>query len=177
LPSFALIAEGELANFDTGPFVTSFLSGLLQGTTDRRVTIVNADAIANELGVRVEARTGPRRGAYASTLRFIGGSTTIAGTVVGASPRIVDLDGFEIDATPVGAMVLTKHRDVPGMIGKVGTILGNADVNISAMQVSRTMDAGGSAIMVLGVDRCAPDDAIVQLRAIPGISAVHAIEI
>jgi D-3-phosphoglycerate dehydrogenase len=63
------------------------------------------------------------------------------------------------------------------MIGKVGTILGNADVNISAMQVSRTQDAGGSAIMVLGVDRRAPDEAIEQLRAIPGISAVHAIEL
>ncbi len=177
LPTFSLIAEGELANFDPGPFVTSFLSGLLQGTTDRRVTIVNAEAIAKELGVRVEARTGPRRGAYASTLRFVGGSTTITATVVGSTPRIVDLDGFEIDATPVGAMLLTKHRDVPGMIGKVGTILGNADVNISAMQVSRTMDAGGAAIMVLGVDRRAPDDALAQLRAVPGISAVHAIEI
>ena len=124
LPSFALIAEGELANFDPGPFVTTFLSGLLQATTDRRVTIVNAEAIAKELGVRVEARTGPRRGAYASTLRFICGSTTITGTVVGSTPRIVDLDGFEIDATPVGAMVLTKHRDVPGMIGKSARSLG-----------------------------------------------------
>jgi D-3-phosphoglycerate dehydrogenase len=177
LPSFALIAEGELGNFDPGPFVTSFLSGLLQGTTDRRVTVVNAEAIANELGVRVEARTGPRRGAYASTLRIVGGSTTITATAVGKSPRIVDLDGFEIDATPVGAMVLTKHRDVPGMIGKVGTILGNVDVNISAMQVSRTHDAGGSAVMVLGVDRRAPDEALAQLRAVPGISDVHAIEL
>ncbi|MGH7714441.1 MAG: NAD(P)-dependent oxidoreductase, partial [Vulcanimicrobiaceae bacterium] len=177
LPSFTLIAEGELGNFDPGPFVTSFLSGLLQGTTDRRVTIVNAEAIAEELGVRVEARTAPRRGAYASTLRIVGGSTTITATAVGKSPRIVDLDGFEIDATPVGAMVLTKHRDVPGMIGKVGMILGNADVNISAMQVSRTQDAGGAAIMVLGVDRRASDEALAQLRAVPGISAVHAIEL
>jgi D-3-phosphoglycerate dehydrogenase len=177
LPAFTLVGEGELGNFDVAPLVTSFLSGLLRGTTDRRVTIVNADAIAKELGVRVESRTAPRRGPYASTLCILAGSTTIVGTVVNGSPRIVDLDGFEIDAIPVGAMVLTKHRDVPGMIGKVGTILGDADVNISAMQVSRTKDAGGDAIMVLGVDRRAPDDAIARLRAVAGINAVHAIEI
>ena len=177
LPSFTLVAEGELGNFDPAPLVTSFLSGLLQGTTDRRVTVVNADATARELGVQIEAHTGPRRGAYASTVRIVAGKTTITGTVVGNTPRIVDLDGFEIDATPIGAMVLTKHRDVPGMIGKVGTILGDADVNISAMQVSRTQDAGGDAVMVLGVDRRAPNAAIERLRAVPGVNAVHAIEI
>ena len=177
MPAFTLVAEGELGGFDTAPLVTSFLSGLLQGTTDRRVTIVNADAIAKELGVRVESRAGVRRGPYASTLCVHAGSTTIVGTVVNESTRIVDLDGFEIDAIPVGGMVITKHRDVPGMIGKVGSILGDADVNISAMQVSRTQDAGGDAIMVLGVDRRAPDDAIARLRAVAGIKAVHAIEI
>jgi D-3-phosphoglycerate dehydrogenase / 2-oxoglutarate reductase len=149
----------------------------LQGTTDRRITIVNAEAIAQELGVRVEVRSEPRGGAYAATWRMIGGTTTIVGTAVNGVPRLVDLDGFEIDAIPVGAMVITKHRDVPGMIGKVGTILGNADVNISAMQVSRTHDAGGDAIMVLGVDRRAPNEALDRLRAIPGISAVHTIEL
>ena len=177
MPDFTLVAEGELANFDPTPLVRSFLSGLLQGTTDRRVTIVNADAIAAEVGLRVEARTEPRRGAYAATLRIAAGTTTIVGTVVNGVPRIVDLDGFEIDATPVGALVITKHRDVPGMIGKVGSILGDADVNISAMQVSRTQDAGGSAIMVLGVDRPAPPEAIERLRAIAGVSAVHTLEL
>ncbi len=177
LPTFTLVAEGELADFDPTPLVTSFLSGLLQVTTDRRVTIVNAEAIARELGVRVESHAAPRRGAYASTLRLVAGATTITGTVVNASPRIVDLDGFEIDAIPVGGLVLTKHRDVPGMIGKVGTILGDAHVNISSMQVSRTQDVGGDAIMVLGVDGRVPDEAIQWLRKVPGINAVHAIEV
>ncbi|MBV8600345.1 MAG: phosphoglycerate dehydrogenase [Candidatus Eremiobacteraeota bacterium] len=178
LPTFAFVAEGELSNLSPEPLVTSFLSGLLQGTTDRRVTIVNARTIAEELGVRIEARTETRgSSAYAATLRVHAGPTTIVGTVAGGSPRIVELDGFEIDAIPIGGMVITKHRDVPGMIGKVGTILGDADVNISTMQVSRTQDAGGDAIMVLGVDRRAPDDALERLGAIQGISAVHAIEI
>ena len=177
LPTFTLVAEGELANVNPAPLVTSFLSGLLQGITDRRVTIVNAEAIASELGVRVETRSEARSGAYAATVRIIGGATTVVGTAVNGAPRIVDLDGFEIDATPVGGMLITKHRDVPGMIGKVGTILGDADVNISTMQVSRTQDAGGDAIMVLGVDRKTPNEALERLRAIPGINAVHAIEL
>ena len=177
LPTFTLVAEGDLANFDPTPLVTSFLSGLLQATTDRRVTVVNAGAIARELGVRVEVRAESRRGAYAATLRIVAGPTTIVGTAVNDAARLVDLDGFEIDAIPVGAMVITRHRDVPGMIGKVGTILGNADVNISTMQVSRTHDAGGDAIMVLSVDRRAPNEALELLRAIPGVNAVHAIEL
>lgn len=177
LPTFTLVAAGELADFDTAPLVRSFLSGLLQGITARRVTVVNAEAIAQEIGVRVDARAESRSGAYTSTLRISGGATTIVGTVMNGESRIVDLDGFEIDAIPVGAMVITKHRDVPGMIGKVGTILGNADVNISTMQVSRTHDAGGDAIMVLGVDRRAPAAAVEQLRGIAGISAVHTIEL
>lgn len=177
LPQFMLVAEGELGNFDTTPLVTSFLSGLLQITTDRRVTVVNADAIARELGVRVESHAAPRRGAYAATLRLVAGSTSITGTIVNASPRIVELDGFEIDAIPVGGLVLTQHRDVPGMIGKVGTILGDAGVNISSMQVSRTQDVGGDAIMVLGIDGHVPDEALQWLRKVPGINAVHAIEV
>ena len=177
LPTFTLTAEGELANFDPAPLVTSFLSGLLQATTDRRVTVVNADAIGRELGVRVEARGAARRGAFTSTLRISGGSTAITGTVVNDSPRIIDLDGFEIDAIPIGGLLLTKHRDVPGMIGKVGTVLGDASVNISSMQVSRTHDVGGDAIMVLGIDGRVPDEALRRLREIAGINAVHAIEV
>ncbi|MGH7683900.1 MAG: phosphoglycerate dehydrogenase, partial [Vulcanimicrobiaceae bacterium] len=177
LPTLTLVAEGELADFDSAPLVASFLSGLLQITTDRRVTVVNAEAIARELGVHVESRTACRLGAYASALRLIAGETTIVGTVMNASPRLVELDGFEIDAIPIGGLVLTKHRDVPGMIGKVGTILGDARVNISSMQVSRTQDVGGDAVMVLGVDGRVPDEAIQWLRKVPGINAVHAIEV
>jgi D-3-phosphoglycerate dehydrogenase len=63
------------------------------------------------------------------------------------------------------------------MIGKVGTILGDANVNISSMQVSRTQDVGGDAVMVLGVDGRVPDEALTRLRKIPGINAVHAIDV
>jgi D-3-phosphoglycerate dehydrogenase len=73
-------------------------------------------------------------------------------------------------------MLVTRHRDVPGMIGRLGTILGEALVNISTMQVSRR-DAGGDAIMVLSTDRRADDATIERLRLIDGIKSVRVLEL
>jgi D-3-phosphoglycerate dehydrogenase len=88
--------------------------------------------------------------------------------------RIVEVNGYEIDATPIGAMLITQHRDVPGMIGRVGTLLGQQNVNISTMQVSRNA-IGGDAIMVLAIDRPADDATIAALRTISGINSVRSL--
>ena len=114
--------------------------------------------------------------AYASSLRLIADGTTITGTSIAGSPRIVELDGYEIDATPSGAMLITQHADVPGMIGRVGTILGDARVNISTMQVSRNT-VGGDAIMVLSTDRPAGETTLAALRAIPGVGSVRSLAV
>ena len=174
MPTFSLVLQGALADVPPAPLVTAFLSGLLQTTTDRRVTVVNADAIARELGVRVEVRGEPQSGAYASALLLSGDRTTITGISVNGMPRITDIDGYEIDAIPVGTLIMTRHADVPGMIGKVGTILGAASVNISTMQVSRNM-IGGDAIMVLSVDRPVEEISLDTLRAIPGVASVKSL--
>jgi D-3-phosphoglycerate dehydrogenase len=174
--AFTLVMEGAIAPLDSDPVVTAFLAGLLQVTTERRVSIVNAKTIAQELGVRVDVRSTDRTSGYASTLRVTGGTTSIAGTSAFGGPRIVAVDGFEIDAVPSGPMLVTRHRDVPGMIGKVGTILGEASVNISTMQVSRE-DAGGDALMILSTDRRVAAETIERIRAIGGIKSVRALEI
>ncbi|HTV74179.1 MAG TPA: phosphoglycerate dehydrogenase [Candidatus Acidoferrales bacterium] len=176
LPSFALIMQGQIANSETEPILVSFLTGLLQATTDRRVTIVNARTIAQELGIAVTIRADSTANTYASSLRVIGGGTSIVGTSVAGSPRIVAIDGFEIDAVPSGALLLTQHADVPGMIGKVGTVLGEAKVNISTMQVSRT-DVGGVAMMILATDRPTDEATVARIRAIDGITSVRVIEL
>ncbi|GAC1584311.1 MAG: phosphoglycerate dehydrogenase [Candidatus Elarobacter sp.] len=174
MPAFALVLGGALADVPPEPLTRAFLSGLLQATTDRRVSVVNAEAIAQELRIVVDARGDSAQSSYASSLRVIADGTTITGTSIGGTPRIVELDGYEIDATPVGAMLLTQHRDVPGVIGRVGTILGDAQVNISTMQVSRNT-VGGDAIMVLSVDRPADDATLAALRAIGGIGSVRSL--
>jgi D-3-phosphoglycerate dehydrogenase len=174
--SFTIVMEGAIAPLDSEPIVSAFLSGLLQTTTERRVSIVNARPIAAELGVRVDVRGSDRVTGYASTLRVSGGATSLAGTSAPSGPRIVAIDGFEIDATPGGPMLITRHRDVPGMIGKVGTILGEASVNVSTMQVSRE-DAGGDALMILSTDRRAEPETIERIRAIGGIKSVRALDV
>lgn len=176
LPALALVLGGALAGAAPEPLTRALLSGLLQATTDRRVSVVNADAIARELGIVVAARDDAATAAYASWLRLVAGDTTITGTSVGGAPRIVELDGYEIDATPSGAMLITQHRDVPGMIGRVGTILGDAQVNISTMQVSRNT-VGGDAIMVLSTDRPAAEATLAALRAIPGVASVRSLAV
>ena len=174
MPSFALVLGGALADVPPEPLVRAFLSGLLQATTDRRVSVANAETIARELGVVVDARGETRESAYSSYLHLIAGDTSIVATSLGDSPRIVELDGYEIDATPTGALLMTQHRDVPGMIGKVGTILGNANINIASMQVSRNT-VGADAIMVLSTDRPAEEETLAALRAITGISSVRSL--
>ena len=174
--SFAMLLQGELAEVPPEPFVRAFLSGLLQVTTERRVSVVNAQSIAHELGIRVEARGDAQPTPYAGALRVVGGSMSVTGTSVNGSPRIVEAGGFEIDAVPAGAMLVTQHRDVPGMIGRVGTLLGNAGINISTMQVSRNA-IGGDAIMVLSIDRPADDATIADLRGVTGIASVRLLTI
>jgi D-3-phosphoglycerate dehydrogenase len=172
--AYAMLLQGELAEVPPEAFVRAFLSGLLQTTTDRRVSIVNADHVAAELGVRVEVRGDTSPIAYAAALRVIGGSMTLTGTAVNGNPRIVEAGGFEIDAVPRGPMIVTQHHDVPGMIGRVGTLLGDNGINISTMQVSRNA-IGGNAIMMLGVDRQADDATLNALRAVPGIASVRSL--
>ena len=180
LPSFGIVMQGKIAPLDSEPVATAFLSGLLQMTTDRRVSIVNARSIAAELGLRVDVRgddtPSALASAFASTLRIEGGPISLAGTYAYGGPRIVAIDGFEIDAIPAGPLLITRHRDVPGMIGKVGTILGEAAINISTMQVSR-VNAGGQALMILATDRRTDPATIERLRAIEGIESVRALEI
>ncbi|HEV3156592.1 MAG TPA: phosphoglycerate dehydrogenase [Candidatus Baltobacteraceae bacterium] len=176
LPEFSMVLEGAIADLPADALVTAFLTGLLQQTTDRRVSIVNSRSIATELGIRIEARGVPQAELAASELRVIGGEISIVGTHAYGGTRLLAIDDYEIDAVPAGAMLLTKHRDVPGMIGKVGTILGEAQINISAMQVSRAHE-GGSAIMILSTDRRADAATIERIRGVAGIDSVRAVEL
>ena len=173
-PRFTLALEGLIAEANAEPLTVAFLSGLLQTTTDRRVSIVNAAAIASELGLTVDVRRDEASGSFASRLRVAGGITSIAGTASAGGARLVEIDGYEVDAVPAGSLLLTQHRDVPGMVGRIGTVLGEAHVNISAMQVSRN-SIGEDAAMILSIDRPADADTVARLRAIPGFTSVRTI--
>jgi D-3-phosphoglycerate dehydrogenase len=176
LSPIVMTLRGEIAELDSAPLVSAFLSGILQRTTDRRISVVNADAIAQERGLLVEVRSHAARDSFAASLAVTAGLHTLVGTSLHQGLRIVEIDGFEIDANPSGSIILTRHRDVPGIIGRVGMILGDAEVNISAMQVSRSAQ-GGEAMMVLSVDR--PPDArtLEALALIPAILSVRSLAV
>lgn len=176
LPPFEVVLEGQIAPLDAEPLVTAFLSGLLQTTTDRRVSIVNSRAIAAELGITIAARGDDRPSSFLSTLRVEGGETTLVGTVAYGGPRLVAVDGFAVDSVPSGPLLVTLHYDVPGIIGGVGTILGNAGINISAMSVSRR-DAAGNAAMILATDTSPPIDVVAAVRELAGVRSVRAVSL
>jgi D-3-phosphoglycerate dehydrogenase len=177
LPSFALILEGDLRSHDARPFLAAFLVGLLQNVTDRRVSSVNAEEIARELGIAVETLEADCDRGFSRALALRGGRNTLAGTIVhGEHLRLVEVDGFEVDVAPHGHLIMTRHRDVPGIVGKTGSILGEAEINISNMQVARA-DEGGEALMLLGVDRAPSADVLSRLREIGELQEVRSIEL
>lgn len=158
----SLELAGELAEHDGGPLAAAALTGLLASVTDRRVTLVNAPHLARERGLHLtESRTddSPRH----TSLLTLSGATTVAGTVSGAELRLVRLDDYWIDMPVAPWMLVTRHRDQPGTMGRIGLMLGEADVNISAMHLGRSAPRA-DALMILALDDAVPDDVAVRIR-------------
>ncbi len=172
----ALVLRGELEGVEAEPFVAALLAGALPQVTDRRITLVNAGAVAREIGARTAVSREPDASPFRAALAIAAGDHRIVGTVLPHGPRIVEIDGFEIDAVPEGTMLVTLHRDVPGMVGRIGTILGDANVNISTMQVARTT-RGGQAMMVLEVDRDIERAVVEEIARVEGMQLVRLVRV
>jgi D-3-phosphoglycerate dehydrogenase len=159
---------GELSAFDGSPLIAAVLRGLLETSTTERVNLVNAGALAKARGITVVERKTPEAGAYAALLTLSGesdgGTTTVAGTVAGGEPRLTRLNEYPLDMAPAAVMLVTRHLDRPGMIGRVGQILGAADVNISAMHLGRTAPRA-DALMVLALDDDVPGSVADEIQA------------
>ncbi|HEY8296829.1 MAG TPA: phosphoglycerate dehydrogenase [Candidatus Baltobacteraceae bacterium] len=169
-----LVACGDLAQSDPAPLRAALLSGLLQTTTERRVSIVNAESIAAEIGLVLDVVADEAREPYAASLAVASGPHRLIGTALHNGPRIVEIDGYDVDAILEGVLIVTRHRDVPGVVGRVGMILGDANVNISTMQVGRSA-RGGDALMTLGVDRPLDRETLDAIGAIAGMRRVVSI--
>ncbi|MCX6378624.1 MAG: ACT domain-containing protein, partial [Armatimonadetes bacterium] len=102
------------------------------------------------------------------------GERTICGTVYGEEARIVHIDGYHVDITPTGNMIVTQHNDRPGIIGKVGTLLGDNGVNIGGMHVGREA-IGTRAIMVIMTDGNLSTELLNEIRNLPGIETAQTI--
>lgn len=158
---------GELAEFDGTPLTAAILRGLLETSITERVNLVNASALAKARGITVVEHKTPDAGAFAALITLSGetrGRTTVvAGTIEGGEPRITRLDDYRLDMAPADNMLITRHQDRPGTVGRVGVMLGEADINISAMHLARTRPRE-DAFMILALDDEVPDSVSEAIR-------------
>jgi D-3-phosphoglycerate dehydrogenase / 2-oxoglutarate reductase len=168
---------GEAAAFDSAPVTRAFLAGLLRNMS-ARVNVVNALFIAEERGITVTVSQRHGAGTEAreplrARVRTVAGEHTVAGALFGqkSDGRITEIDGFRIEAVPAGNMLVTRSSDVPGVIGRVGSILGDHGVNISRFHLGRR-ERGGEAMAVIETDAPLDDSTLEELLAFgPVISA------
>ncbi len=170
--TITLEIAGELAEHDGTPLTAAVLRGLLETTTTERVNLVNAGALAKARGITVIERKTPDAGAFAALLTISGESkgetTTVAGTVAAGEPRLTRLNDYRLDMAPADIMLMTRHMDRPGTVGRIGILLGQADVNISAMYLARTRPRE-DALMVLALDDDVPAALADEIRDHPAI--------
>jgi len=178
--TLTLEIAGELADHDGAPLTAAVLRGLLETSTTERVNLVNATALAKARGLTVAEHRTPDAGAFAAQLTLStetsAGTTTVAGTVAGGEPRLTRLDDYRLDMAPADAMLITRHMDRPGTVGRIGLMLGAADVNISAMQLARSRPREG-ALMILALDDDVPDSVVDAIRADEAILDVWSIRL
>jgi D-3-phosphoglycerate dehydrogenase len=168
-------AEGELADYDTRLLTVAALNGAFQGRTDQPVNYVNAPIIAADRGVEVVEETRRTSRDYKNLVAVSADGRRVAGTTIGTEDRqwLVSALGFQVEIELAPRMALLRYDDVPGVIGRVGTLFGSAGVNIANMAVSRSRDAG-KALMALSIDSPAPPELVARLRE--GTDEAHVIQ-
>jgi D-3-phosphoglycerate dehydrogenase len=167
--------RGEIANYDTRLLDVSAQKGLLSPMVFEPLNYVNTPLLARERGLHLETSRVPDGADYTSLvvlrLEAEGEENAVSGTLVGPrhQPRLVEAMGFDMDIVPEQHMLFIRNEDVPGMIGKLGTILGEHGINIGNMAVGRG-EPGTRAAMVVTVDEPVPEDVLEALLETPGFN-------
>jgi D-3-phosphoglycerate dehydrogenase len=174
--------EGEIADYDCRVLTLGVLKGALSVTVDEPVSFVNAPQLAESRGLAVRESMSSSALDYVNLVTLRGRigdrDVHVAGTLFGkrAAPRIVGINDHSVDMPPSRHMLVVRNADTPGMIGKVGMILGDAGVNIADMDVG-TNASGEAALMVLSTDGPVPMSVVDTLRATPGVFDAKAIDL
>ncbi len=164
-------AHGPIAEYDMTYLCAAVLKGLLENVVDERINLVNARVIAERRGLTlVEHKQRHHRERYENmlTLQLVTGQSTLTlrGSVLQGDPCIVAIDDLWVSFPARGSLLLQRHHDRPGIIGRLGTLLGENDINIAFMHVGRRSPRG-EAVMVLGLDERVPDELVAQIAAMP----------
>jgi D-3-phosphoglycerate dehydrogenase len=172
--SVTLTYAGEIAAGECAPIRTAALEGILEAVTDQRVNAVNADVVAHERGLTVrETRTAssePWASMVGLAIGQADGTTLLdlTGSTAHGRPHLAGVDGFAIDAELAGIMLVTRHHDRPGIVGAVGSILADAGINISSLELSR-LSEHGEATMFVSVDDDIGSAVLGRLREVDGM--------
>ncbi|MEK0314167.1 phosphoglycerate dehydrogenase [Cohnella sp. 56] len=173
---------GELADVDTAPLTRQIVQGVLaHHLGSDQVNAVNAMHLAKMREVNIVVTQSQAAKGFTNlvtvTLKTGREERSAAGALLnGFGPRITQIDKYPVDVESQGHLVLISHHDKPGIIGRVGTLLGTNGVNIATMQVGRKI-VGGAAIMVLGVDKAVPKDVLSQLEELPDLNSAKEIQL
>lgn len=173
--------RGEASKINAAPVTIAAIKGYLTPILLETVNFVNAPLIAKERGVEVKETKSGDAGDYYSMIalriRTKDRETYLAGTLFSRrDPRIVLIDGFKVEIVPEGELLLIYNNDKPGVIGSLGTLLGNNKINIARMHFGRET-AGGMAISVISIDSTATPEMIEQIRKLPNILSVKQISL
>lgn len=176
--SCQLTYRGEVADRDTKLLTSAFCVGLLERALED-VNIINAEMLLRERGIELGEQLSHEMGAFSSSMNAVvsgqSRSVSASGTVFGHDmPRLIMLGEHRLEAYIDGIMLIFTHHDVPGIIGKVGTIFGKHSVNIAQMSVGRGSDqAGGQAVGVLNLDSSPSEACLREISSVEGIETVH----
>jgi D-3-phosphoglycerate dehydrogenase len=171
---------GELSTLETGPVGRSILRGLLQPILVESVNLVNAPSIAESRGIRLTESKTCAPEDYTSLMmlkvKTDRGELRIEGTLFGKKDiRIVRIDQYQVDINPEGYAIVSRHTDKPGVIGHVGMLLGEHNINIAGMHVGRE-SAGHKALMILTVDDPVSEEVLKDIKKIDGIETIKLVQ-
>lgn len=165
--------SGELANMTVGPLTRNAVKGLLKSKLGESVNDVNAKFLADRIGIVVNEHKTTKSKGFTSLItvevKTAKETRKVSGTLLnGLGARIVRVDDFVVDVVPEGFLLFIRHKDQPGAIGRVGTLLATEGINIAGMQVGRS-EVGGDAIMMLSIDKHVEETGVEQLKGLADI--------
>jgi D-3-phosphoglycerate dehydrogenase len=171
---------GEVTEYDVAPLTLAVLKGILTPDMGSSVNYVNAPVVARERGIKVVESKSSRASDFASSItvrvKTKDKEVEVEGAIFGNNnPRIVKIDSFYLEAVPEGYILILHNQDVPGVVGAVGTLLGEKRINIAGLELGR--EKGGMAISFIHVDDPVPEETLKALRSLPNIVSAELVRL
>ena len=178
--SVEICYSGRAAEMKTALVTSAALQGLLEGVSDIPLNLVNARVAALRRGISVTETTAPPVGPYSElvTLRINtdDGEHQLAGTTMHGRPYVVRIEDFWINFVPAGTLLYTEHTEQPGILGRMGTLLGERNVNISFVQVGRSA-RGGQGVMIVGIDDVMSSSDLDEVCRLPSVARARLVRL